>query len=72
MTHLKKIPAYCGKAYRGITYDPLASVGKTITFKQFLSTSVKREVALAFAKKNKNDKIKRMFEFNLLEGYPIT
>ena len=66
MTHLKKIPAYKGKAYRGITYDPLASVGKMITFKQFLSTSIRKEVALAFAKKNKNDKIKRMFEFNLL------
>jgi hypothetical protein len=71
LTHLKKIQIYSGIAFRGITYNPEAYVDKIITFKQFLSTSTKREVGLQFAKKAQ-DKLKRMFEFNLIEGYPIT
>jgi len=42
-----------------------------MTFKQFGSTSVSRNEAIAFAKKYKNMKTKHLFEMDIKNGYPI-
>ena len=48
------IRPFSGQGFRGINYDPEAQKGQIITFKQFTSTSIKKETALSFAAKSKN------------------
>ena len=71
MKQLQDIPAECNlKTYRGVSYDPICGIGKILTFKQFLSTSRKKQTALKFSIVGKNP-VKILLELDIEQGYPI-
>ena len=71
MKHLKQIPIFKGRVFRGVNYEPKCRVNDILTFRSFLSTSISKDKAIDFAKRKKTGGIRCLFEMEVEGGYPI-